>query len=249
MTARMSRPPSPARTRSSRSISSTTALSVARWSRASRLAIGTRRPSATRSIRRPRASSAFRTASPATSSTSRRRVCGWCRAMSAAALVCAARPSRNRCSCCSPRGAWGAPSNGAPIARRPSCAMCTAAITRRMARWRSTRTARSSRCASPTSPMSAPISRTMGRASAPRRARASPARSTTSPPCNCRCASPSRTPCRFAPIAAPAGRRSPTRWSGCSIREPALWGSAATKSAGAISSARSNCRTRTGSAS
>ena len=249
MTARMSRPPSPRRTRSWRSISSTTASSAARWSRASRSANGMPPRKNTRCIRRPRASSAFRTASPATSSTSRRRVCGWCRAMSAAALDCAARHSRNRCSSCSPQSGSAAPSNGAPTGRRRSCAMCTAAITRRMARWRSTKTARSSRCASPTSPMSALISATTGRASAPPPGRASPARSTTSPPCNCRCASPSPTPCRSAPIAAPAGRRSPTRWSGCSIREPALWGSAATRSAGAISSARSNCRTRTGSAS
>jgi carbon-monoxide dehydrogenase large subunit len=40
---------------------------------------------------------------------------------------------------------------------------------------------------------------------------------------------------RSAPIAAPGGRRSPIRWSGCWIRARALWGSAATRSAGAIS--------------
>ena len=133
---------------------------------------------------------------------------------------------------------------GSPAATRASTATCRRAITPPMPSLRSTRTVISSRFASGPSPISAPMSRPSvlrSRARSIRRCWPACIRPRPSPS-NAPASSP--TPCRPTPIAAPAGRKPVTCWSGLPTVPRKRLASTAPKSAAAISFRSRRCPTR-----
>ena len=111
---------------------------------------------------------------------------------------------------CGRRKRSAARSSGWRSARKPSWPTPMAATTSPRPRWRSTATARSRRCGSRPSPISAPICRPSRPRCRPISTRRCWPASTPSRRSTARSRRSSPTPCRSTPIAAPGGRKRPS---------------------------------------